>query len=49
MTAKDVAPAVIELTIESLYNPGTNLITDSFEIVTRTYDGFEIDSIKDGL
>lgn len=49
VTEKDVAPATIELTIESLYNPGTNLITDSFEIETRTYDGFMMDSIVEGL
>lgn len=49
VTTKDVAPATIELRIEALFNPGTNLVTDSFEIVTRTYDGYIIDSITEGL
>ena len=49
VTAKDVAPAEIQVVIESLYNPGTNIITQSFEVETRTYDGYKIDSIKTNM
>lgn len=49
VTAKDVAPAVIELSIESLYNPGTNIVTESFSVETRTYDGYKIDSLSTNM
>lgn len=49
VTAKDVAPATIEVTIESLYNPGTNLITESFAVETRTFDGYKIDSLDTNM
>lgn len=49
VTAKDVAPALIEVSIESLYNPGTNVVTESFAVETRTYDGYKIDSLATNM
>lgn len=41
--SKDVQPEVVEFRIESLLNPATNLVTQSFNITTKTYDYYLID------
>ena len=43
VTSKEVAPVQVELLLESLMNPDTNVVTESFKVETRTFDGYPMD------
>ena len=49
VATKDVKPDVIEFVLEGLANPIYNVVTDSFTILTRTWDWYDIDFIDTGL
>ena len=46
---KDEAPNEIRIQINSLQNPKTNIVTDSFQIKTINYEGYDIDEQTTGL
>jgi len=49
LASKDVMPDVIEFILENLTNPIDNIVTESFTILTKTWDGYEIDSVDTDL
>ena len=49
VTSKEVAPPQIEIQLQSLRNPVTNIVTSSFVLETRTYDGYPMDKLNNSL
>ena len=48
-TFYDANPGTIDINIDKLLNPSTNLVTQSFYIVTQTFDGYFMDSLAEGM
>ena len=46
---RDIAPQLVRLTFESLFNPNKHINTKSWKIETFTYDGYAIDYIDEGI
>ena len=46
---RDIAPQLIRITFESLYNPDNHINTKTFKILTFTHDGYGIDYIDSGI
>mmetsp|Transcript_36595 Transcript_36595/g.48051 ORF Transcript_36595/g.48051 Transcript_36595/m.48051 type:complete len:153 (+) Transcript_36595:332-790(+) len=48
-TFYDANPGKLEILIQPLRNPKTNLVTSSFLISTQTFDGYLMDTIRSGI